>query len=184
MGSGIAIDDKLFRGGSGYAGEVGHITMERDGFPCSCGKRGCWQTIFGPRAIVRRAKDLIEDGHVSRISSLIAGDLNRVDVETVVQAANASDSVAYEVLEEVGVQLGLGVANLVNTFNPKMVVLGGNLSLASPFLLPVIEETVQEHALAHPYEVVEIAASAHGPDAYVMGAVALVLDEVLREPML
>jgi predicted NBD/HSP70 family sugar kinase len=65
-----------------------------------------------------------------------------------------------------------------------MVVLGGVLSLASPFLLPVIEETVQEHALEQPYEIVKIAASAHGADACVMGAVALVLDDILREPVL
>ena len=184
LGGGIIINGKLFRGSSGYAGEIGHMTMDPDGELCGCGKRGCWETVVGPRAIVRRVKEALETNAESEIRNLVDGDLSRVDVDVVVQAAQAGDPVARTALEEVGVQLGIGVANLVNTFNPQMVVLGGALSLASPFLLPVIEEVIQKHALAQPRAIVKVAASAHGADACVMGAVALVLDDILREPML
>jgi glucokinase-like ROK family protein len=184
LGGGIIINGKLFRGSSGYAGEIGHMTMDPNGEPCGCGKRGCWETVVGPRAIVRRVKEALETSAESEIRNLVDDDLNRVDVDVVVQAAQAGDPVARTALEEVGVQLGIGVANLVNTFNPEMVVLGGALSLASPFLLPVIEEMIRKHALAQPRASVEVAASAHGADACVMGAVALVLDDILREPML
>jgi glucokinase-like ROK family protein len=184
LGAGIVFNGRLFRGSGGYAGEVGHMTVDRDGQLCGCGKRGCWETVVGPSAIVRRVKETLGDGSGSRIHALVDGDLSRIDVDVVVQAAQAGDPVARQALEEVGVELGVGIANLVNAFNPEMVVLGGALSLASPFLLPVIEETVQEHALAQPYEVVEVTASAHGADAAVMGAVALVLDDILREPVL
>jgi glucokinase-like ROK family protein len=184
LGGGIIIKGKLFRGSGGYAGEIGHMTVDPDGEICGCGKRGCWETVVGPRAIVRRVKEALESGGKSQIRTLVKNDLNRIDVDVVVRAAQAGDLVALTALEEVGVQLGIGIGNLVNTFNPQMVVLGGVLSLASPFLLPVIEETVQEHALEQPYEIVKIAASAHGADACVMGAVALVLDDILREPVL
>ena len=183
LGGGIIIQGKLFRGSSGYAGEIGHMTMDPDGELCGCGKRGCWETVVGPRAIVRRVKAALETDAESQIRTLVDGDLSRVDVEIVVQAAEAGDAVARHSLQEVGAQLGIGIANLVNVFNPQLVVLGGALNRASRFLLPVIEETVREHALAQPEEIVTVAASAHGADACVMGAAALVLDDILREPM-
>ena len=184
LGGGIIINGRLFRGSGGCAGEVGHMTIEPGGQPCGCGKRGCWETVVGPRAIVRRVREALEGEGESLIHNLVDGDLDRIDVDLVVQAAESGDPLAKRALGEISVQLGIGIANLVNIFNPEMVVLGGALSLASPFLLPVINETVREHALARPWEIVEVAASAHGADACVMGAVALVLDEILREPLL
>jgi predicted NBD/HSP70 family sugar kinase len=184
LGGGIIIKGKLFRGSGGYAGEIGHMTVDPDGELCGCGKRGCWETVVGPRAIVRRVKEALETNIESQIRALVDDDLSRIDMDVVVQAAQAGDTVARTALEQVGVQLGIGVANLVNAFNPEMVVLGGTLSLASPFLLPVIEKAIREHALALPCAGVEVAASAHGADACVMGAVALVMDDILREPLL
>ena len=184
LGAGIIIEGQLFCGSGGYAGEVGHMTMDPNGELCGCGKRGCWETIVGPRAIARRAREAVQDHLDSRIYSLVDGDLSRIDVNTVIQAAEAGDPIACSALRETGIQLGIGIGNLVNAFNPQMVVLGGALSSASPFIMPVIEEVVQEHALPQPYESLEIAASAHGADACVMGGAALVLDDVLAEPML
>lgn len=183
LGGGIIINGKLFRGSGGYAGEIGHMTVEPDGEMCGCGKRGCWETVVGPRAIVRRVLGALESGSESQVSVMIEGDPDRVSVDVVVEAAESGDAVAQQALREVGVQLGIGIANLVNAFNPEMVVLGGALSLASPFLLPVIEGTVRKHALAQPREIVKVVASTHGADACVMGAVALVLDDILREPV-
>jgi glucokinase-like ROK family protein len=182
LGGGIIIKGKLFRGSSGYAGEIGHMTIVPDGEPCGCGKRGCWETVVGPRAIVRQVKKALETDGNSCVLALVDNDLSRIDVDVVVQAAEAGDPTALTALEEIGIQLGIGISNLVNTFNPEMVVLGGALNLASAFLLPVVERTVQEHALAQPCEILEIAASVHGADACVMGAIALVLDYILREP--
>jgi glucokinase-like ROK family protein len=184
LGGGIIINGKLFRGSGGYAGEIGHMTMDPNGDPCGCGKRGCWETMVGPRAIVRRVKNALEirineKGHIRR---LINNKLSRIDMEVVVQAAETDDPVAKTALEEVGVHLGVGISNLVNVLNPEMVVLGGALTLASPFLLPVAERTIQKHALAQSRAVVKVVASAHGVDGCVMGAVALVLDDIIREP--
>jgi predicted NBD/HSP70 family sugar kinase len=115
---------------------------------------------------------------------MVEGDLKRVTFDVVVRAAGDGDPVALLALEEVGKHLGTGVANLVNIFNPELIVLGGALSLASPFLLPATVSTVRANSLQPPCEHASFVASAHGVDACVVGAIALVLDDILREPML
>lgn len=183
LGGGIIVNGSLFRGSSGYAGEVGHMTVDPNGELCGCGKRGCWETLVGPRAIVRRVRRAIEsDGEPSQVSSLVRGELSEIDMDIVVRAARAGDKVARTALEEVGVQLGIGIANLINAFNPELVVLGGALSLGSELLLPVIKEIIRDHALVQPHGNVQVVCSAHGTGACIMGGIALVLDNVLREP--
>jgi glucokinase-like ROK family protein len=183
LGGGIMIDGKLFRGSNGYAGEVGHMTVEPDGELCGCGKHGCWETKVGPRAVLGRVRKVLSDGAQSAIYDLVGGKLDNVTFEIVVEAARAGDAVALEALQDVGKYLGIGVVNLINVFNPELIVLGGALSLANEFLLQVIRGTVCESALKPPCEHARFEASAHGADACVMGAVALVLDDILREPM-
>jgi glucokinase-like ROK family protein len=184
LGGGVMIDGKLFRGSSGYAGEVGHMTIDPGGELCGCGKYGCWETKVGPRAVLRRVRKILADGAHSVITDLAGGDLDRVTFDIVVQAARVNDPVALEALQDVGKYLGIGVVNLINIFNPELIVLGGALSVANEFLLPVIRGTVCESALKPSCENIRFEASGHGEDACVMGAVALVLDDILREPML
>jgi glucokinase-like ROK family protein len=183
LGAGIVLDGKLFRGSNGYASEVGHMTVDPNGELCACGKRGCWETQVGPRAVLRRVRKTLESGVPSALCDLVEGDLERISFESVVQAAGQGDSVALRALHEVGERLGIGVANLVNVFNPELIVLGGALNLASTILLPIVERLIRENALTPACENVRVAASAHGIDACLMGAVALVLDDILREPI-
>jgi glucokinase-like ROK family protein len=183
LGGGVLIDGKLFRGSSGYAGEVGHMTVDPEGDLCGCGKRGCWETKVGPRAVLKRVRKILANGPPAITKDLAGGDLDCITFDIVVKAARAGDPVALEALQEVGKYLGIGVVNLVNIFNPELIVLGGALSLANDFLLPVIRSTVCESALKPPCENIHFEASAHGADACVMGAVALVLDDILREPV-
>ena len=183
LGGGVLIGGKLFRGSSGYAGEVGHMTVDSEGELCACGKRGCWETKVGPRAVLQRVRKILVNGPPSITNDLAGGDLDHITFDIVVQAARSGDPVALEALQDVGKYLGIGVANLVNIFNPELIVLGGALSLANDLLLPVIRGTVCESALRPPCENIHFEASAHGADACVMGAVALVLDDILREPM-
>lgn len=183
LGSGIVIDGKLFRGSSGYASEVGHMTMDPDGELCGCGKRGCWETQVGPRAVLRRVRKTLESGVSSMLCDMVDADLERITFESVVEAAQMEDPVALRALQEVGERLGVGVANLVNVFNPELIVLGGALNLASSILLPIIERIVLENALPPSCENLRVAPSAHGIDACLMGAVALVLEDIWREPI-
>ena len=184
LGGGIVLDGKLFRGSYGYASEVGHITFDAGGELCGCGKRGCWETFVGPRVVERRVRRILRSGAVSSLREKAGGKLELITFEMVLEAASEGDEVALSALHETGRYLGIGTANLINIFNPEMVVLGGALNLASPYILPVVEETVRANCLAPNQENVSIVPSAHQADASVMGAVALVLDEILREPVL
>ena len=183
LGAGIVLDGKLFRGSMGYAGEVGHMTVVPDGELCGCGKRGCWETQVGPRAVLGRVRVTLKNGTPSVLCDLVGGDLERISFESVIQAADQGDAVALGALQEVGAQLGIGVANLVNVFNPELIVLGGALNRASSVLLPIVEKTISENALTPARENVTVAASAHGTDACLIGAIALVLEDILREPI-
>jgi glucokinase-like ROK family protein len=181
LGAGILIGGKLFRGSRGYASEVGHMTIQPNGELCGCGKRGCWETLVGPRAVVRRVQNSLQAGVQTMMPMMTGGDVRLINFEIVVQAAAAGDPAALSALDQVGRYLGLGMANLVNIFNPELMVLGGALNLASPFLLPVIQQTICEDALAPSRENMRVVPSALGTDACVMGAIALVLDDILRE---
>jgi len=185
LGSGIIINGRLFRGTAGYAGEIGHtLTGADSGELCGCGNRGCLETLAGPRAILRKVRLTLEDERNHGDSQLTAADPEQIDMEMVVEAAQAGHPVALNALREAGRYLGIGISNLINTFNPEMVVLGGALSLASPILLPVIAQTTQQQVLSPLRDTFEVLASAHGVDACTMGAVALVMDDILREPMM
>jgi len=182
LGSGIMIDGKLFRGSHGYATEVGHMIIDPNGELCGCGKRGCWETLVGSRAVIRRFKHTLRQGVPSTVLHATDNDLANVTFEDVADAALQGDEAALSAMREVGAKLGFGIANLVNIFNPQMVVLGGALAYASEIFLPMIEKVVATNAMSIPTEDVKIAASAYGPDACVIGAATLVLDNILREP--
>lgn len=182
LGGGIMIGGKLFRGSHGYAAEVGHMTMQPDGELCSCGKRGCLETLVGPREVVRRVQQTLREGQAATSLPVSGPDLEQITFAKVLEAAKQGDRVALAALQEVGHHLGRGIGNLVNIFNPEMVVLGGELNRASEILLPVVEQEVSHNAWSVSCEDLKIAPSAHGTEASVMGVVALVLDDILREP--
>ena len=182
LGGGIVLGGKLFRGNGGYAGEVGHMSFDPNGALCECGRRGCWESLVSPRSVVCNIRAMLGNGNQSIIRDLVKGNLDDITFDIVLQAANANDAVALKALQGVGGWLGLGIANLVNAFNPELVVLGGALARASNILTPVIVATVKENALRQPQESLRIATSAYGSEACVVGAVAIVLDEILRYP--
>jgi glucokinase-like ROK family protein len=183
LGAGIMIDGKLFRGSHGYASEVGHIIIDPNGEQCGCGKRGCWETLVGPRAVIRRFRQTLRQGVPSTVLHLAENDLDNITFENVANAALQGDAAALAAMQEVGGNLGFGIANLVNIFNPEMIVLGGELAYASEILLPVIEKVVAANALSVTYADLKIAVSAFGPDGCVLGAASLVLDDIMREPV-
>lgn len=184
LGGGIVLDGKLFRGSSGYASEIGHMTIDPNGEPCGCGKRGCLETQVGPRAVLRLVQRSLDSGQPSCLNATGNGEVEPLTFENVIAAAEAGDGVALAALQSVGEQLGIGVANLVNVFNPELIVLGGALNLTGKFLLPVMAASIERNALGPLKDLVRVTGSAYGADACVMGAVALVLDDILREPSL
>ncbi|MHC1783900.1 MAG: ROK family protein [Anaerolineaceae bacterium] len=184
LGSGIVIDGKLFRGMFWYAGEAGHMTLDINGDLCGCGKRGCWETFVGPRAVEQRVRRSIREGAKSILSEMANGDLKNIVFDDAVQAAFAGDPIAMNALSEVAFYLGIGIANLVNLFNVEVIVLGGALNSVSSLLLQDVERVVHANSLVLAKDQFKIIPSVHGADACVMGAIALVLDDIIREPAL
>lgn len=182
LGSGIVIGGKLFRGMYGYAGEAGHMTIDVNGEMCSCGKKGCWETFVGPRAIVRRIQQSLDEGEESSLLEIHNGDNDTIDIDDVIRAAELDDRIAVEALNEAAFYLGIGIANLVNLFNVEVVVLGGALNKASKLIINDVKKVAFENTLAPGREQLEIIPSAHGADACIMGTIALVLDDFLRDP--
>ena len=182
LGGGIVLDGQLYRGIGGYAGEIGHMTIMSNGARCNCGNRGCWETLVSQTAVVHRVRKAVEAGNASLIGRLVKVQLERISIPVIVEAAEGGDEVARQALEETGNYLGIGIANLINAFNPELIIFGGVMSLASNYLLPAVEKTLEGRSLAWPRRMVRVMASSYGPDACVMGGVALVLHDILSRP--
>jgi predicted NBD/HSP70 family sugar kinase len=182
LGCGIMLDGDVHRGATGSAGEVGHTTLLLpDGPLCECGNRGCWETVASQRALLNRLE--------GRLPRALGGSpppdrYGSMGMETVVAAAEGGDEYVLAALAETGHYLGVGIANLVNIFNPSLVVVGGALSLAADFLLPPIRQAVAERAMAWPRQAAQIQVAAHRFDSVAMGGVALVLHDILSHPHL
>jgi len=182
LGSGIIIDGDLLRGNKGYASEVGHMTTDPNGELCSCGKRGCYEIQIGPRAVIDRVNKLIaEEGERGTLLSATQKSSNGFSYDVIVDAARKKDKVAVKALEDVGCKLGVLVSNLVNIFDPKMVILGGALTYAGDFILPFVRKVVKENALKLCQEDLVITNSQLDQDSSVMGAASLILEYYWKE---
>ena len=185
LGSGLFLNDKLYRGKGGYAGEIGHTAIIAEPFqnPCQCGKLGCWETYANQLSILRRVETRLQRApERSLIPSLMAQQHASLSLSVIKQAAEAGDPGAIESLSEAGSAMGAGFAVLVNIFNPEKIVLGGPVSIAGEFLMPSIRESVGQHAMQENLSQTEISLSAFGPDASLVGAAAVVVDDVLTYP--
>lgn len=181
LGGGIMIGGNLFRGGYGYAGEIGHVQRDPQGEQCACGRIGCWETQVGPRAVLRRVKKELQIHSDQFLLDACQGNFDNITFEMVVKFALEGDSVCRQAIEDVAAYLGAGIADLVNVFNPELVVIGGTFILGKDILRPIIEKTIFSNALQPSADSLRLAFSERGADACALGAVAIVLDDILRE---
>lgn len=179
LGAGLVIDGELFQGATGFAGEAGHMTIDPAGPACRCGNRGCWERMASVRALIERLQLALKAGESSIIMEGVP-----ITLPMILQAAAAGDAVTLRALHETGVYLGIGIANLVNSFNPRLVAFGGSLSLAGEYLLPVARQVVAERAMPELQEATTLELSVFRDSACVMGAAALVLHDLLSRPRL
>jgi len=183
LAAGVFVNGRLLRGGNGYAGQVGHTVRVPGGEPCMCGRRGCWVTQVGLPAISRRLHQAAGDGSTALKlpSEEAVGAPSHATIQALADAATAGDPTVIETLRETGRFLGLGIADLVNIFDPKIVVLGGALSPLLEVMLPTVQETVSENLLAGPRQEVTVVISANGASGSAIGAMAGVFDIVTRD---
>jgi glucokinase-like ROK family protein len=182
LGGGIVLDRQLLKGANGFGGEFGHMTVEPNGIRCRCGNVGCWETLVSQWAVFRRIREAATRGESTSLAPYL-GENARLTVERVIDAAAAGDQVTLAALEETGRYLGLGIANLINAFNPEMVVFGGALSAAFGFLRLSIEAGIAERALYWPARKVHLVPAQYGKEACPIGGVASIYQGILSNPV-
>jgi glucokinase len=182
IGGGAIIDGDLRIGPTEGFAEVGHMTIEPDGPLCGCGNRGCWEALAGRDAIVRRAVAKLQHGRRSKIAELVDYRLGSITPALIARSADEGDAVAIEVLAETAHYLGIGVANLIQLYNPQVLVIGGGIAQAGARLFEPMMRTVRTRALMVPASTCRIVRSQLGDDAGIIGAAALASRELDRIP--
>lgn len=176
---GIVIGGDLYRGASLTEGELGHTTVEPDGPLCPCGNRGCLQTLASGPALLALVRQLARPAPDSQLWSSTGGHLEALGYAHVARALRAGDVVAAGAVETVGRYLGIAVANLINLFNPALVVLGGPVCREIPELVEPVRLEVRKRALGLAVAACRIVPSALGDDAPLVGSAALLLHGLL-----
>ena len=176
IGGGIIIDGKLYLGASGCAGEIGHITIEPNGPRCNCGNRGCLEVLASGKAVAREAQRRLAQGAKSIILEIAEGELENITSRTVSMAARRGDALALEIISRAAYYLGIGLANLVNIFNPEVVVVGGGMAQVGNMFLEPARKVVGERAFPLPAQAVRIVRSELGDNAGVVGGAAYLAD--------
>lgn len=175
IAAGIVHAGELYVGANSSAGELGHVTILPDGPLCRCGNRGCLQQLVSEPAIADRARARMREEGGTLLLSLAGNYPERVTAEMVFQAAAQQDGLAGAIVAETAVYLGIAIANLVNLFNPELIILGGPMGQISQVLLDPLLEEVRRRAMAYPLSATKIVNSTLGFDAGAIGAAVLVL---------
>ena len=179
IGAGLLLDGTIYRGTTGSAGEIGHITINENGPICSCGNRGCLEALAGGKAIARRAVEAVHRGQRTQLS--LIQPLETIRAADVIAAARGGDLLAQHILAEAGEHLGTAIASLVNLFNPGMIVVGGGLAQIGDLLLEPIRQTVRDRSLNAASRVVRITTAVLGRRSSAMGAIVQALSVALHQ---
>lgn len=174
IGGGVITNGKLLKGESGNAVEIGHMTINFSGPKCGCGNLGCWESYASGTALARFAKEGVMSGKKTLITEL-AGK-NAIKAEHIFEASQLGDEFAKELVEKEGFYLGVGLANIINTFNPKLVSIGGGLSNAWDMFYDKMICVMNRLALKANNEDVEIIKATLGKNVGLVGACAIALD--------
>ncbi|WP_240985962.1 ROK family protein [Acididesulfobacillus acetoxydans] len=178
FGSGVLLGGNLVLGASGYAGEFGHLVLVEDGPLCNCGNKGCLESLYAVPALVRKVNNelpLCPDDDPLKKIFLEQGE---VGIKDILVTAQGRGSYARQVIEQAGRYIGLGVASLINLYNPALVSLGGILSEAGNLLLEPLTEVVQSHAFPEMAGSTKIQISRLGKDTGFYGACVGVIEQL------
>ena len=173
IGGGIILGGEIYHGASDVAGEIGHMTIEANGRLCKCGNQGCLEAYASGPAIAARAVEGIGAGAKTGLPQYVAGDLSRITAQVVYEAAHDGDAYAQQVVRETAMLLGAGVSNIVNIFNPEVVVICGGVTLAGDKLFEPLTTEVHRRAFKPAWEVCRILPGTLTGTAGVYGAAAV-----------
>lgn len=173
VGGGVIIDGRLLAGFNFAGGELGHIVIEADGHPCSCGRRGCWEAYSSATALVRMTKEKIDECRAQDRYTKMA-EAERISGRTACDCMRAGDGAAREVYDKYIHYLAIGLGNVINVFQPEIISLGGGISGEGQSLIDsLIPEVAKEHYGTGLVKAPELRIAKLGNDAGIIGAAAL-----------
>lgn len=178
VGAGVIVGGNLLLGVGGGAGEIGHTTVQARGRLCTCGARGCWETLIAARGLLHDT--LPDEAEAMLADSKLTAESR---VAKVTARAHAKDRAVIDGLTAYGRWLGIGLANVVNTFNPSVIVLGGFLPDIAPWVLPEALETLVRNALAESARTCRIELTRLGFSPSARGATIHAAERVFADPM-
>ncbi len=177
IGTGMVMDNRIYHGRTGAAGEGGHMTINFQGSLCRCGKRGCIEMYASGTAIARRARERLSerDATESRMLTVADGNIEAVTAETVSKAAAAGDKLATEILEEAADHLAVWLGNIIDLLEPDIIVVGGGLARSLMPSLGRIRSNLETWAINPRQQEVPIVEAHYGSQSALVGAAALCL---------
>lgn len=183
LGLGIIMDGKMHTGTSGFAGEFGHIPLIDNGILCHCGKRGCLETVASGIALVERARAGLKDGQTSVLRAMTNDDPEQLEPQLIIEAANRGDQFAINVLSEIGINLGKGIAILIQIFNPELIILEGKIAEAKQFITTPIQQSINTYCMIQLKERTTISLSDLGPNSSLLGSTVAVVNNIFKSQL-
>lgn len=178
IGSGIILNGELYRGLGDSAGEIGHTVVDTNGCLCSCGNRGCLEAMASESALVNRMVKSIMAGERSLVSQIVKNDLQAIRPKHIYAAAEEGDLLSIQKLQYVAQYIGMGVANIINIFNPQLVLVGGGIVKGRRFMEETMMQVIKERALASCYSQARIEFSSEGRQDALKGIVDVVMEGI------
>ncbi|MGP4041463.1 ROK family transcriptional regulator [Gracilibacillus sp. D59] len=166
IGVGLILEGKLYKGLRGFSGELGHMTIEKDGEDCRCGNKGCWELYASEQALLDQAE---------------INGFDDATLEKLIDAADQGDSLAIQLLESVGDYLGVGITNIIHIFNPEQVVVGNTLRQAERYIMPAIEKRIEKNAIGFNKNDVVLNVAKLKKHSTVMGMAAFNIEKFFKE---
>jgi N-acetylglucosamine repressor len=176
VGLGIVLNGKVFQGSNGFAGELGHIQVKENGVLCHCGKVGCLDTLTSAASLIRRVKESLSNGKVSKLTQT---NVENIDIELVIKVANGGDALAIDLLHDIGKEMGKGLSVAVHLFNPEAIIINGILAKAGKFISNPIEQAINKYCLSDFKNELLIHISDIGESARLLGTQVYVIENVL-----
>lgn len=175
VGGGVIMNNQIYRGPSGGAGEVGHISINYEGLLCNCGTRGCVEAYIGQKYLSNRTIEKLRANPNSKIMEVVGGDLNKVAPVYISKAAEMGDKLATDILVEAGTLLGVMIGGVMNTLDFRVTVIGGGVSAVGNFVYNAITESVKKNVQKPLRDGIKIVRAELGNDAGIFGAAGMVL---------
>jgi len=178
IGGGIIIDGKLYEGHTGLAGEVGHMVVEPHGIPCGCGSSGCWERYASGSAIALKAKTAVNAGKKTNLLKLAGGNVEKIDANLIHAAALQGDKLAKELIAESARYLAIGFGNLINIFNPQMIIVGGGYARMGKVLLQPAFKLAARYSFPEAFAANRFRLAKLGGNSGIRGTAAYVFNEL------